>query len=199
MLDLSVYPKTLVLKTNHKVTIGPLRDEDRDAAMAFLSRLPQNEQEYLWDDPNDPSVIRGWTQPVSANRLIPLAVWENNRIVSVWTLGFGDHGWTRHLGYIWGIVELDMRRSGIGTVIVRELLTLAAQLDMERVVLELVRPQKGPISHFKNIGFTIAATLNDWVKDRNGKYHDLIVLTMELEPAWQKMEEMLSKYEAEGS
>ncbi len=199
MLDLSAYPKSVTLKNNRKVRIAPLKEEDRDAAMAFLSRLPHDEQEYLSDDPHDPSVIRGWTQPVSANKLIPLAVWEDHRIVSVWTLGFGDHGWTRHLGYIWGIVELDVRRSGLGTVIVRELLTLAAQLDMERVVLELVRPQKGPISHFTNVGFTTAASLKDWVKDRNGRYHDLIVLTMELEPAWRKMEEMLSKYDSQGS
>jgi len=199
MLDLTEFPKSISLNNNRRVVVRPLSEQDRDAALTFLARLPSEEQEYLWDDPRDPAVVRGWTQPATVNKLVALAVWENNRIVAIWTLGFGDHGWTRHLGYIWGVVELESRRTGLGTMIVRELLALAGQIDIERVVLELVRPQKGPITHFTNVGFTTAAVLKDWVKDRKGRYLDLLVLTMELEPAWRRMDEMLSKYESPGS
>lgn len=199
MLDPSSFPKTFQMKNNRKIAVCPLKEEDQNDAMNFLMSLPKDELEYLWDDPSDTSIIRNWTKSDSTARQIPFLVRDEGRIVSIWTLGFGDHGWTRHLGYIWGIVDPRSRRSGIATVIVRELLTIAAQFEMERVVIELVQPQKGPISHFLNIGFSIAATLKEWVKDRNGRYHDLVVLTMDLEPAWRKMDEMLAKYDSHAS
>jgi RimJ/RimL family protein N-acetyltransferase len=177
-------------------TLKRFEASDIDAAINFFNRLPVEERDHLWNDPSDKSIIVGWTRPTSVSRIIPIAVLEGSKIISIWTLGFGEHGWTRHLGYVWGIVDPAYRRAGVATIVVHELLRMANELEMERVVIELVTQQKGPITHFTNVGFTKAATLHEWVKDRRGNYHDLVVLTMELEPAWRKMEEMLASYDS---
>lgn len=199
MIDLSVFPKNVTLRDGRRVTFRPLSPADQAAAREFVGRLPAEERIYLWDDPSDPKVFDSWAHPADPGRLISLTASEEGRITALWTLSFGEHGWTRHLGYIWGIVEPSLRRGGLGTVMVRELLALAGQLEMERVVLELVRPQKGPIAHFTNLGFKVAAVLKDWVKDHQGRYQDLMVLTMELEPAWRKMDELIARYDSHGA
>lgn len=198
MLDFSAYPKSVSLGNGKNVAIGPLQAWDHAATSRFMGRLPSDERIYLWDDVTDPQVFAQIVADADRGRVIALAAKVDGEIVTIWTLSRADHGWTKHLGTIWGIVEPLWRKSGLGTVMVRELLTFAAQLEMERVVLELIRPQKGPIGHFRNVGFEEAATLAGWAKDHAGRYHDLLILSMKLEPAWRKMEEMLSHYEALG-
>lgn len=80
---------------------------------------------------------------------------------------------------------------------IRELLSIATLLDIERVAVELVRPQRGQISHFTHIGFQIVAELPNWVKDPEGNYQDMVIIAMEVEPAWRKMEEILQDFDAQ--
>ncbi len=198
MFDFSAYPKSVTLANGKNLAIGLVQPWDKAAAAKFISRLPTDERNYLWDDITDPNVFDQLTALPMNGRVIPISARHEGEIVSVWTLNRGDHGWTKHNATIWGIVEPAWRRSGLGTVMVRELLGFASQLEVERVVLELVRPQKGPIVHFRNVGFEEAAVLKGWAKDHSGRYQDLIVLSMRLEPAWRKMEDMLLRYDSVG-
>jgi len=195
MFDYTAYPKLMPLHGDKQITIVPLAKVDHSAIIRFINRLPQDERNYLWDDLTDPKVFKNLISQETTPPIVPLAGLNGAEVATIWTLTCGEHGWTAHLGTIWGIVEPAWRKFGLGAVMVRELLQFASQLEMERVVLELVRPQKGPIGHFSKVGFEVAATLKDWTKDHSGRYHDLLILTMKLEPAWRKMEEMLSHYE----
>jgi len=195
MFDFSSYPKVMPLHGERQITIVPLAEVEHQSVVSFVNRLPLEERNYLWDDLTDPKVFQALISQTTIPPVIPLAGMYGSEVATIWTLTCGEHGWTAHLGTIWGIVEPAWRRSGLGAMMVHELLHFAGQLEMERVVLELVRAQKGPIGHFSKVGFEVAATLKDWTKDHSGRYHDLLILTMKLEPAWRKMEELLSQYE----
>jgi len=196
MLDYSLYPKTGQLHGGREISIVPLQRIEHPDVIGFIRKLPGDERNLLWDDLTDPTVYQRLIAPDVQPQVVALAGLIGGKVVTVWTLTGSEHAWTKHLGTIWGIVDPAFRKFGVGAVLVKELLHFAGQLDMERVVLELVRPQKGPIGHFSKVGFEVAATLQDWVKDHSNRYHDLLVLTMKLEPAWRKMDEMLSRYDA---
>jgi predicted N-acetyltransferase YhbS len=200
MNETPTYPKHFTVRGDKTLLVGPLLVEDQAAVLRLIKRLPADERNFFWDDLTDQRVFNELIAAVKSGRTISLVARAGNEIIALWTLTFSSHGWTRHLGTIWGFIEPSWRRSGLGSYMIRELLTHAAQNDVERVVLELVKPQKGPLKYFSKIGFTVAATLQDWAKDGAGRHHDLVVISMKLEPAWHKMDELLSRYDStEGS
>jgi len=196
-LPLASYPRQFHTRDGRPVVVRSLTPEDEPAVAGFIRGLPQNERIYFWDDPSDPDTLHNWLMPSPRSRVVPLVAMDDGRIVALWTLTHESHSWTRHLAHIWGVVEPSLRRSGIGTLMVRELLAIAGSRDVERVALELIRPQKGQIAHFTHLGFEVTAILRDWVKDPKGIYHDMVVISMAVEPAWQKMEDLVMQADSQ--
>jgi RimJ/RimL family protein N-acetyltransferase len=199
-IDLSKYPKVFTLVDGRSVTVRsnePSTDEPK--LIRFMQSLPDNERIYFRDDVTDPEVIHKWVHESDLSRTIPLlAEDDNNDIVANWTLHVREHGWTRQNAFIRGIIAPEWRKQGLATYIINELLKIAGELDIERVVIELVRPQEDLLKRYVEIGFEVDATLNNWVKDFRGRYHDLIIISMKLEPAWKKMELLLLEYDTHG-
>jgi len=195
LFDSLQYPKIHTLHGDTQVSVVPLAKVEHSAVVSFINRLPSDERIYLWDDLTDPVIYKRWSSETFP-LIVALAAISDDKVITVWTLTQGDHSWTRHIGSVWGIVEPSWRNRGIAALMVRELLLFAGQVDIERVVIELVKPQKGPLGHFSKVGFEIAATLKGWTKDSSGRYQDLVILTMKLEPAWRKMEVLLSRYDS---
>ncbi len=197
MLNLSDYPKTVRMRDGRSLVIRILTADDEKRVTNFIHQLPPAERIYFWDDPSDPEILRSWVQNAHLNRVIPLVGLIDDRIVTLWTLTNDQHSWTRHIAYLWGVVDHTLRRLGIGTLMVRELLSIASRLNIERIALELVSPQKGQFAHFAHFGFVVSAILRNWVKDPSGQYHDMVIISMEIEPAWQKMEELILQYDSQ--
>lgn len=194
MLQLSQYPKPVNLRDGNAAEIRLLTAGDEADLRRFFSELPPGERTYFRDDVTDPMVVGGWCREVDLNRVIPLVMVQGGRIVACFTLHRSEHSWTRHLAELRGAVHPARRRLGVSVAMVAELLSVAAQLELERVVLELVSPQKRLLAHFTNLGFSVEAVLKDWVKDATGRSHDLLVLSARIEPAWKRMEELLTDY-----
>lgn len=198
MLNLSDYPKTLKLNDGREVAARILEPRDEDELRRFLKALPPAERIRFRDDVTDPNVIRAWTHNIDLNNVIPLIATHDGQIVANWTLHHRLHGWTRHHANIRGIVKPDWRGHGLATLMVYELLSIAGQIEIENVVLQLIHDQKREIGKYRKIGFEVEAKLKKWVKDLKGQYHDMYILSMKLEPAWRKMEEMILDYGTHG-
>jgi N-acetylglutamate synthase-like GNAT family acetyltransferase len=198
MVDLCNFSKTFECKDGKEIVIRCLEKSDEEELVRFMAELPPNERIYFRDDVTDKDVIHRWLYETTHDQVIPLIATRDGEIVANWSLHLSDQFWTRHMVHIRGIVGPNYRGIGISDKIVYELLSIAGQLDIERVVIELVAQQKRLLSRFNNIGFKLEAVLKDWAKDHSGRYNDLLILTMELEPAWKKMEEMILDYGTHG-
>ncbi|MDP8240643.1 MAG: GNAT family N-acetyltransferase [Candidatus Hatepunaea meridiana] len=198
MIDLSAFPKTRKLKDGKEIIIRSLEKTDEDKLLRFMKALPTDERMYFRDDVTDPAVIHKWVYETDTSQVIPLVATYNGELISSWSLHLTDLFWTRHLAHIRGIVAPEYRGYRISSKMVYELLTIAGDLNIERVVIELAAQQKRLLARFTNIGFQLEAVLKDWAKDHSGQYNDLLILTMKLEPAWKKLEELILDYETHG-
>jgi len=198
MVDVSAFPKTFKYLDGHEMVIRILCKEDEKGLLRFMQELPPDERIYFRDDVTDPEVIRHWVHDTDLNSVIPLIALHEGEIIANWSLHLTQRLWTRHLAHIRGVVAHKYREHGIAAKMVYELLTLAGDLDIERLVIELVAQQKSLLAHFTDIGFKLEAVLKDWAKDHSGNYNDLLILTMKLEPAWKKMEELIWEYGTHG-
>jgi RimJ/RimL family protein N-acetyltransferase len=70
-----------------------------------------------------------------------------------------------------------MRGKGLGRLLTQEAFALALELGIEKMVAQMTVDQKGAIAVFEGMGFRPEALLRDHVKDREGKKHDLLVLS----------------------
>lgn len=194
----SEYPKTIRLYDGNEATIRLLEKTDEEALLQFMLELPPEELVLFRDDVTDKSVIHKWVNNINTAKIIPLIAIINEKIVANWTLHHREYGWTRHHCSIRGVVKPEYRAKGLAQNIIFELLSIAGKMDLERIVIELVAEQKKLIHRLQRIGFSVDAELVDWIKDFRGRYHNKVILSMKLEPAWQKMEAMILDYGTHG-
>ena len=185
------YPQSYKLKNGQEVTIRLLSPQDEEEMLRFFQSLPEAELNYFRVDVRAPEVIHKWTKQIDFERRIPLVVFHGMRMIGEWALLHREHGWSRHVCELRGIVHPDWRNLGLGNKLIYDLLTIAHELEKEKVIVEVVAQQKLVIQRFEKLGFQREALFKNHVKDARGRMQDLLVLSMELVPAWKKMEALI--------
>ncbi len=79
------------------------------------------------------------------------------------------------------MVSPELRGSGLGRLIVKELCRFGKELELKRVVVQIPSHQPRVRNMFEEIGFNAEALLTDWLIDRNDNMTDLIIMSMEID------------------
>ena len=162
--------------------IRELEATDREAVERFVERVPEGDRTFFKEDVAAPGVIEAWTHPGTA-RAVAVEDGEVVGYVAVVPL----HGWSSHVGEVRVIVDPDCRGRGIGRALVRRAVTEAIELDLRRMVVEVVADQEATIAMFRSLGFDPEALLTDHVRDRSGALRDLMILAHSVEEQWSSM------------
>ena len=178
---LTGYPKKVRIQTGTDVTIRPMAPEDADRLYTFFNRVSLKDRVFLRDDVSKREVIDAWARDLDYERVLPLLAEVGENIVGDVTLHRRGLGWARHVGKIRILVDQDYRDKGLGTILILEVITLAKKAGLERLVVEIMDSQKVALDAFKNLGFEKEAVLSKFVKDQEGREHDLIVMVKNLE------------------
>jgi RimJ/RimL family protein N-acetyltransferase len=88
--------------------------------------------------------------------------------------------WIRHLGEIRILVSSRYRGQGVGGELARQVVELARATDLHKLMVNMMSTQRDAQALFHRLGFIPEALLNDWVIDRAGRMHDLIVMSREV-------------------
>jgi L-amino acid N-acyltransferase YncA len=97
------------------------------------------------------------------------------------------HGWSDHVGEVRVIVDPAHRGNGIGRALARRAVLEALELDLRKMVVEVVADQAPTIAMFRALGFDPEALLTDHVRDRSGELRDLMILAQSVEAQWSAM------------
>jgi ribosomal protein S18 acetylase RimI-like enzyme len=159
--------KNLELKDHTEVVIREMTTEDLDPSLAFFESLSDG----------------------VARRMVAIV---DGRIVADGTLELSGEDWKEHVGELRLIVAGPYQRQGLGVLMARELYRLAIAASVEEIVVKMMRPQIAAQSIFKRLGFREEAVLPDYVKDLEGKRHDMIVMRCDIDALWREMEDFLS-------
>ena len=85
-------------------------------------------------------------------------------------------GWKRHLGNVRVVVAKDYQGRGLATLLINELVELAGEFGLEKLVAEIHLQAVAALKVFKKAGFSVKAVFEDLVKDPAGKSSDLVVM-----------------------
>jgi len=148
------------------------------AVQAFLDRIPPGESAFFKVDVTAPDTAEQWVAgPSDVARFLAV---DDGTVVGL-TAVIPGAGWSSHVGEIRLVVDPDRRRSGIGKALARRALVAALETDLRKLVIEVVADQEPTIRLFTELGFTPEALLAEQVRDRNGAFHDLMVLAHDVD------------------
>ncbi len=148
----------------------------------FFGRIPDGEQAFLKENIRDPETVAAWQSPGPARR--EAAVDEAGTLAGVVTV-IPELGWSDHVGQLLLLVDPAHRGQGIGRELARAALLQALELGLSKIIVEVVADQQPAINMFTSLGFDPEALLRSHIRDRNGDFHDLIILAHMVDENWQ--------------
>jgi len=170
------YPWTTLIKGN-EVTIRMMTPEDGAELLAFARSLPERDLLFLSIDVTRPEVVEGWVRHIEEGRSFIVIAEAEGQLIGHGTLYLSELTWTRHMGEIQLLVGQQYRGGGLGHLLANEVFTIARELGLQKIIGRMAADQKGALQVFERLGFKAEALLADFVVDREGRTHDLIVMS----------------------
>ncbi|HKG21286.1 MAG TPA: GNAT family N-acetyltransferase [Blastocatellia bacterium] len=157
-----------------------MEPQDKEAMLAFARSLPEEDLVFLSFDITKPEAVDHWARNIRSGRIKTLLVELNGKLVGYGSLGHNELLWTRHLGEIQMLLGPELRGKGVGTLLAGELFSLARRQGLQKIVARMASEQKGAFRVLESLGFRAEAVLADYVIDRKGVTHDLIVMSFDV-------------------
>ncbi|MEM8960432.1 MAG: GNAT family N-acetyltransferase [Acidobacteriota bacterium] len=174
-------PATIELD-GHRLTFRLMQAGDQDAVLAFTRELREEDLLFLRLDITRPEVVDQWIENIEAKRTrTVVAIDDDGKVLGYGSIHLNDALWTRHLGEIRLLVVPQMRGHGLGRALAEYVFTVAQDLDLSKLVAQMMSTQHDAQDLFHHLGFIPEAMLHDWVIDRAGRTHDLILMAREVD------------------
>lgn len=164
--------------------VAELSADHLPALRAFLDELPDEDVTFIKEDVRDPTVAQGWIDGAgTARRWVGLIDGRLQGLVMIVPLT----GWSSHVGSLRLVVAPSARGRGLGRALARHALQEAVDMELAKVVVEVVAEQESAVRLFDELGFRGEALLSAHIRDRAGSLRDLLVLAHDVDEHWSAM------------
>ena len=167
--------RTVTTDDGRHLIIRKLQEDDHDALVAFGAHLPKDDWLYLDVELQTSSTVTWLVNAVDARNWRQLVAVDGESIV-----GYANvrqlPGWKRHVGDIALVVRDDYRRHGLGAALASAIVESAAELSLNKLMVEIVEEQHGGQLIFKRFGFQQEGLLTGHAVDYLGNRRDLVLL-----------------------
>ncbi|MFH0822455.1 MAG: GNAT family N-acetyltransferase [Pseudomonadota bacterium] len=181
------YPRETIIKDGTVVLMRPVVGEDEERLKLFFSRIPETERWFLRDDLTDPEVMHRWLVDLDFNRIVPMVAVraDDESIIANVRMYRRAAECMRHIAHVRITVHPDYRHQRIGTWMLLDAVKLCMDLGIEKLVAEFVSEvEQAAIAAAYKLDFFPQATLKDYVKNRQGRYYDLIIMVKNIHKDW---------------
>jgi len=173
------YPET-VRVGKQDVTLRFMVASDAGGLLAFSRELPEHDLLFLRRDITSPEGIAEWVRELQAGIITTVLAEAEGQILGYATIHRSNLDWSKHVAELRVMVAPSLRGKGLGRRLTEEAFSIALSEGIEKMVARMTLDQKGAVATFEGLGFSPEALLRDHVKDRSGRKHDLLVLTLDV-------------------
>jgi RimJ/RimL family protein N-acetyltransferase len=166
------------------MTIEPFQPVFEEPLLRLLHGAPDQDRNFFKVDVSDTEALQRWLNEPRACRFV--ARNGGGEIVGEVAVIRGL-GWSAHVGELELIVAPSHRRKAYGRRLAQRALAEALQLGLTHIYVQVAAEQFALVAMFQEIGFEPEALLRDFICDRNGESHDLIMLTHRVEQTWSEL------------
>ena len=181
------YPKAIVTKDGTSVLLRPVVESDEEALSIFYSEVPKEEQWFLRDKLDEPETLHRWLKKLDYSKILPIvAVREDDgKIIANVRLHLHVAHCIVHVGHLRVMVHPSYRSQRLGSWMILDCIKAAMDMGLEKLFAEFVSGvEDSAIAAALKLDFKHEGVLKDYIKDKNGEYHDLIIMVRDLASEW---------------
>lgn len=174
-------PKESLLNNGETVIFKALIRDDEEAVRAFFHDIPDHEVEGFRDQVPDPRTVGTWIRQLDPSRVLPLAAWNGTRtrIIGLASLN-RMAGAYRHVAEIYVVVGSQHRQLGLGSSLIKELIEIGTRQGLYFLKAKVLIENQLAVRAFRQLGFEVKATLEDYFMTRDGKTKDVALMLKRL-------------------
>jgi RimJ/RimL family protein N-acetyltransferase len=172
----SEFPKTVHVEGG-EVELRLMTPADEAQVLAFAKNLPTHDLLFLPRDITQPKVIAAWVRAIDAGTMTTLLAWDDGEVVGCAAIFRDPHSWSPHSGELRVVTTPSVRGKGVGRALIQACFALMLQSGIEKIVAQMTIDQQGAIAVFESLGFRSEGLLREHVQDRDGKRHDIVILS----------------------
>jgi len=187
--------KTIRLKDGTQILIRPLSKQDGPALLKFFAAVPEDDRLFLKEDITKKEVIDRWVGDLDFDKVFPMIAEKDSAILGDATLHFNRYRWQLHMAEIRCVVARKYQQKGLGTALMKELVSVAFARGVSKIRANMMDTQKSAQRAFQRLGFAKEAELKDFLIDEDGKKHNLILMVNDVSEMWKKIEELFFFYD----
>jgi RimJ/RimL family protein N-acetyltransferase len=183
MSDTSTVRRTYPWTTNVdgvRLTFRLMEPSDRDAILTFARSLPNDDLMFLRTDITEPKTVDAWVSYMKSGRTISVVAEADGKLAGYASIHLNDALWTRHVGELRVLVGRDHRGIGLGKRLTNEAFAIAKDLGLKKITAQMPTDQRGARQVFEHLGFRPEALLADHVMSRDGRTHDLLIMSYDV-------------------
>ena len=182
--------KKVNLKDDTEIIIREMRKDDLDRSFKFFKDLPEEDRKYLRVDVTKREVVEQRIKRQLADKVVRLVAVSGDEIVGDGAIELEGLGWTKHVGEMRLIISRPYQNRGLGLLMARELYIIATQRKLEKIVVQMMRPQDNAQKIFRKLGFHEELIIPEAVKDLTGHSQDLVHMSCNLEELKEQLEHL---------
>jgi ribosomal protein S18 acetylase RimI-like enzyme len=123
----------------------------------------------------------------------------DDKIIADGALELNPFKWTEHIAEMRLVIARPYQRKGLGMIMARELYQIAAEKNVENILVKFLKPQEGAKKIFQKLGFKQEYLMHNFAKDLNGRRQDMIVMTCEMDNMYKELEQLFQDTDWKGS
>ena len=174
------YPRPIATHDGVELTITPMVPSDWHSLEQFVHAAPESERQFFRRDLPDSERVERWCAELDYRHVMPILAWDADRIVADATLLLDPDLWTGHVGKLRLSVHPDFRGRGVASAMLNEVIALARDLGLHKLVHECGSPQADLIEFLRRAGFEEVVRLTGFVRNRDGEMHDMVMLVCDV-------------------
>ena len=118
---------------------------------------------------------------IHAGRTTTVLALEGDAVVGYATVARDGLDWTAHVAELRILVASGWRGRRLGRVLVDQAFAIAREAGVTKMMAQMTESQTAAQAVFKRFGFTREAVLRGHVRDREGRLHDLWVMSVNVD------------------
>jgi len=187
-------PCIVQLHSGKSATLALAVVSDGGELLKFYRAMPEEDRLVLKDDVTTADWLDRFLAKLRSGEAISVIGRVGGEIRGEATLYRTLHGWSRHVGEIRLNVDRAARGQGLGLELARQIVKLAIDRGIDKLVAHMVDSQLAAQRTFEKLGFRKEAELPGHVQDIHGKKHDLLIYADDVSHIWSAMESLLGDF-----
>jgi L-amino acid N-acyltransferase YncA len=179
----------LTLRDGTNILIRNLEYEDLDSLMEFYRTLPEEDRRFLKIDVTKKNVVEKRLELMKSGQVLRFAAFndEDKSLIADGALELPAEGWRVNQAEVRVIVAKPFQRMGLGMLMMRELIQMAREHNVEDIVVKMMQPQLAAKRMCQKLGFRKKTVIPNYVVDVMGEYHNLLIMTRKVKDIWQDL------------